>query len=216
LAKNFKVFVTDIDGVITNIDSIWQYVHDKLNVSKIARINYELYHSGKIDYVEWARRDIELWKGVKYDDFMKIIKSVEIRKGSEELFNYLHTKKLKIIAISGGLLPLLQYLNEMFHFTFFIANEISFENGVVSGKFRINVKPHNKGRILKKILQKLNISNEECIGIGDSQFDMPMLRYCGYSIGFNPKDKRLFKICDTIIKSNTLFEVLNKIKELIE
>lgn len=214
--KIFKAFVTDVDGVITNIESIWQYVHEKLNVKDIAKINYDLYHNKKIDYYEWARRDIELWKGTKYEDFKRIIRSVEIRKGSEELFKYLHDKGLKIIAISGGLTPLLEYLNEKFKFTAFMANDIIFENGQICGKFRINVKPHNKGFVLRKILNKLNLKPENCIGIGDSEFDVPMLKLCGYSIAFNPKDKRLQKICNEVIFSEDLLVVLERIKNILE
>lgn len=213
--RKFKCFVTDVDGVLTKIDSVWQYIHEKLNVVKEAKINYDLYHNGKIDYFEWARRDITLWKGTRYEEFIKIIRSVEIRKGSDELFKYLHEKGLKVIAISGGLTPLLEYLHEKFKFDAYVANDIIFQNGVVCGKFRINVKPHNKGRILRKVLKNFNLDPKDCIGIGDSKFDVPMLKLCGYSIAFNPKDERLLKICDEVIHSEDLYRVLKRIKSLI-
>jgi len=85
----------------------------------------------------------------------------------------------------------------------------------LNGKFKINVTPTNKGKVLANILYKLGINNKECMGIGDSDFDIPMLKICGYKIAFNPKNEILIKIADEVIYSDTFYELYEKIRKIL-
>lgn len=211
-----KVLVTDVDGVITKIDSAWRYVHERLNLLDKARINAELYYKGKISYRKWAELDVALWKGISKETFYNIFNEVEIREGCLDFFSYLKNNNIKIIAISGGLMPLLQVLSKKLHFDHFVANEIIFNEGKIEGGFKIRVTPRNKGVILRKILRSSGISGEECLGIGDSDFDIPMLEVCGYRIAFNPRNIKLLEIADEIIFSETFHEVFKRVRRIIE
>src|SRR5579885_3071458 len=142
-----KAVAIDVDGVITKIESAWRYLHEQLNLIDIAKYNADLFYSGKISYEKWAELDVALWKGLKKESFYKILENVAIREGSEEFFSFLKSRGVKIFAISGGLTPLLEIISKKFHFDRFMANDIFFEDGVVNGKFKINVTPTNKGEI---------------------------------------------------------------------
>lgn len=211
-----KALATDVDGVITKIESAWRYVHERLGLLEKAKKNAELFHKGKISYRKWAELDIELWKGIREEEFNRILMEVEIRKGCEEFFNFLKSKKIKIIAISGGLQNLLEILAKKFGFDRYVANEIIFENGILQGSFKLRITPRNKGIVLKRILKELNIKSEECIAIGDSDFDIPMLETCGYRIAFNPKSIEVMKIANECIISETFDELLFRMKKLLD
>lgn len=211
-----KAFATDVDGVITKIESAWRYIHERLNLLEKAKLNAELYYSRKISYRKWAELDIELWKGISKEQFYSLLEAVEIREGAEELFSYLRSKGIKIIAISGGLTSLLEILSRKFHFDKFMANDIIFENNIICGKFKLNVTPYNKGKILLNFLKKLGIDNKECLGLGDSEFDIPMLKVCGYRITFKPKNLKLIQISNEAIFSDTLHEVYMRIRKLVD
>jgi phosphoserine phosphatase len=212
----FKALAIDVDGVITKIHSAWRYVHECLNVQDKAKINAELYYSKKISYYKWAELDIKLWDKISYDELIKLFEKVEIRDYCKEFFDFLRNKKVKVIAISGGLTPLLETLAKKLYFDHYVANDLYFDNeGKLNGKFKINVTPTNKGKVLANILYKLGINNKECIGIGDSDFDIPMLKICGYKIAFNPKNETLIKIADEVIYSDTFYELYEKIRKIL-
>ncbi len=210
-----KAVAIDVDGVITKIESAWRYLHEQLNLIDIAKYNADLFYSGKISYEKWAELDVALWKGLKKESFYKILENVAIREGSEEFFSFLKSRGVKIFAISGGLTPLLEIISKKFHFDRFMANDIFFEDGVVNGKFKINVTPTNKGEILQGFLKDFGISESSCIAIGDSQFDIPMLKVCGYKIAFNPKQIELIEIADEVIFSESFHELMAKVKKLL-
>jgi len=210
----YRAVAIDVDGVITKIESAWQYLHKELNLLDKAKINSQLYYSKKISYYEWAKLDVELWKGLHYNKIMEIFSKVEIRDYCKEFFSYLHEKGIKVFAISGGLTPLLKYLSEKLNFDYFVANDLIFNDFKLTGEFKINVTPTNKGKVLKRILENFKIKSKECIGIGDSEFDIPMLKVCGYKIAFNPKSEELIKIANEVIYSETFYEIYKRIKEL--
>jgi HAD superfamily PSPase-like hydrolase len=210
-----KAIAIDVDGVITKLESAWKYIHERLNLLDKAKINAELFHKKKISYKKWAELDVALWKGISKEEFYNLFKEVEIRKGCVEFFSFLKENNIKIFAISGGLTPLLEILSEKLHFDRYIANDIIFENGIINGKFRINVSPKNKGLILSRFLKEFNIKSSQCIGIGDSEFDIPMLKYCGYKIAFNPKKIELIRISDEVIFSDTFYDLFERFKKLL-
>jgi len=211
-----EAIAIDVDGVITKIESAWKFVHEKLNLLDKAKFNADLYYSGKISYYKWAELDIELWKGIEKKVFYDILRSVKIREGCEDFFYFVKSKGIKIFAISGGLTPLLEILSEKLNFDRYIANDIIFENNLITGKFKINVTPNNKGELLRSFLEEFNIREENCLGIGDSEFDIPMLEICGYKIAFNPKKIELIEIADEIIFSDNFHELNDRIKKLVE
>ena len=45
-----KAIVFDVDGVLTEIDSVWRYIHRKLGTLEAAKVNAERYRRGEIDY----------------------------------------------------------------------------------------------------------------------------------------------------------------------
>ncbi len=210
-----RALATDIDGTITKIPSAWRYVHEKLNLLDKARYHAELYYKGYISYKKWAELDVALWKGISKDTFYNIFNEVEIREGCVEFFSYLKDIGVKIIAISGGLLPLLEILLKKLHFDRFVANEIIFNEGKVVGDVKIRITPRNKGIVLIKILKELGIKKEECLGIGDSDLDIPMLKVCGYKMVFNPQNIKLLEIADEVIFSETFYEVFKRVKSLL-
>ncbi|MEM3833106.1 MAG: HAD-IB family phosphatase [Thermoprotei archaeon] len=210
----YRCVVFDVDGVLTKIESVWQYVHERLNTWDKARINMELYFSKKITYEEWAYLDAFLWKGISYDKFMEIFDSIPVNDGFEETLSRIKSLGLKIIAISGGLMPLLERLNRIVRFDDMYATELIFENGIFTGKVVVHVKYDNKDLVLLNACKKYGISTRECIVVGDSKIDIPMFAISGYSIAFNPKNQEVVKAANKVINSESLTPIADTIEEL--
>ena len=59
-AEKIELVIFDMDGVLTDIVSSWKYIHDYFDTSNERSVND--YLKGKIDDMEFIRRDAVLWK----------------------------------------------------------------------------------------------------------------------------------------------------------
>ncbi len=201
---NVKAVVLDVDGVITKIDSVWQYIHKKLGTLDAAKVNAEMYKRGEIDYAEWARLDVALWKGVSIETIRGIIKAIPIRLGATEFFEFLELRNLTIIAISAGLDVVTEHLRKIFRIDYALANRLVIRDSVVTGDVEVLVGYHDKGRVLKKICEEVGIKTNNCIAIGDSEVDVPMFKESALGVAFNPKDEETVKSADVVVYSEDL------------
>ena len=64
---------------------------------------------------------------------------------------------------------------------------------------------------MKIVAKRENISLKECVFIGDHRNDIPVMKECGLSIAFDPKDDELRKIANIVIEKKELREVLKYI-----
>lgn len=205
----YKAVALDVDGVLTKVDSVWRYLHKSLGTWKKAERNKALYFSGKITYEKWALLDVQLWKGLEYNKLVSILKRAPIREGAWELIDFLKSKNIKIIAISAGLMTLVDILDEKFNFDLKYSNELVVVNGRLTGDVIVNVTYDNKGEVLRRACRKLKINVKKCIAIGDSEVDVPMLLESGFGIAYNPKSFKAAEVADMIIFSDNLKTLKN-------
>jgi len=211
-----KAIVFDVDGVLTEIDSVWQYIHKNLGTSEQAKINAIMFKKGLIDYAEWARRDVSLWKGLSFQKIKEIIAAIPVRAGAEELFHYLKkVKNLKIIALSAGLEIVIEHLKETLEIDYHLANILVTKNGVITGAVEVLVGYNDKGSVMSKLCEKAGIKTNECIAVGDSEVDVPMFKVASIGIAFNPKDEITAKSADVIVNSNNLKSLIPVIDSLL-
>jgi len=212
----FKAVAFDVDGVLTKIDSIWMYMHKSLGTWETAKRNMKLFFEGRITYEEWAILDVALWKGVPYSKILRIMETVPLRKGVEEVFEVVKGLGLKVIAISGGLMPLLEVLSRKFKFDKMYACELLKDGGLLNGQVKVHVTYSNKGEVLRKACSELGIAPSQCIAIGDSEVDIPMFVASGFSIAFNPRNYRTAMMADLAIYNDELHPVAEVIRMLCQ
>ncbi len=200
----FRAVAFDVDGVLTKVNSIWMYMHKALGTWGEAKRNMKLFFEGRITYEEWALLDVALWKGVPYSKVLRIMEGVPLRDGIEEVFSAVTELGLKVIAISGGLMPLLEVLSRRFRFDKMYACELMRDGDKLNGQVKVHVTYNNKGEILRKACSELGIKPSECISVGDSEVDIPMFTVSGLSIAFNPSKYRVAMMADITIYSEDL------------
>ncbi len=215
--SRFKALVTDVDGVITEVDSVWQFLHKEFGTLKEAERNKRLYEAGVIDYDGWAKLDAMLWRGRTFDEVMAALRKVGVRKGAKELIDFAKSKGLKVIAVSAGIDTLYFVLKERgVDFDYFFANKLVFDKGGrVTGHVISVVEAGSKGEFVKVIAKVLGIDTSEIIAIGDSEVDIPMFEVCGYSIAFNPKSSEVASKAKKVVTGNDLYGVLEELKKLL-
>lgn len=73
----------------------------------------------------------------------------------------------------------------------------------------------NKGHALAILAEKLNISREEVMAIGDSNNDYPMLEYAGFAVAMGNASERVKGIADAVTTTNNDHGVARAIEKFV-
>jgi phosphoserine phosphatase len=206
---SFKLVTFDLDGTLTQERSIWEYIHKRLGKWYGFAERYQSqFLAGEISYKEFCECDAQVWKGMKVEDMLEIVKGVPFQPGVDKLINYLKEKGLKLTLVSSGLSLLSDWVHQKYRFDYSISNDLLHENGVLTGKVKIQVYYDRKAEWVRRILKQFGVKPEEVIAIGDSKGDMDMFRMVGFSIAFNSSCKDLEQIASVCIPNQNLADVI--------
>ena len=157
---------------------------------------YEALSSAKNDSeresstVDCLKGKYSITEGVSVDKLKEICSRIELTEGSKECIESIRRSGLKLVVISATLLPIARFTAESngLGIDDIIASECKM-NGKI-GEATYIMTPLEKGRKLKKFLDKNDIKPEECVAVGDSTSELFMFRLVGKerSIGFNCRD----------------------------
>jgi len=208
----FKLVVFDLDGTLTRERSIWEYIHIRLGKwYGFAEEYQKQFLAGKISYEKFCERDAQVWKGMKVEELLEIVKTVPFHPGADELIAYLKQKRLKLSVVSSGLSILSNWVHQKYGFDYSVSNDLLQENGILTGKVKIQVYYDKKAEWVKRILERFEVKPEEVIAIGDSLGDIDMFQMVGFSIAFNSSCKDLEKIANICITSQNLADIIPKL-----
>jgi phosphoserine phosphatase len=210
--NQFKLVVFDLDGTLTRERSIWEYIHIRLGKwYGFAEEYQKQFLAGKISYEEFCERDAQVWKGMKVEELLEIVRTVPFHPGADELIAYFKQKGLKLSVVSSGLSILSNWVHQKYGFDYSVSNDLLQENGVLTGKVKIQVYYDKKAEWVKRILERFDARPEEVIAIGDSKGDMDMFQMVGFSVAFNSSCSNLDKIANACIPSQNLTDIIPKL-----
>jgi phosphoserine phosphatase len=210
--QQFKLVIFDLDGTLTQERSIWEYIHKQLGKwYGFAEEYQKKFLAGEISYDRFCELDAEVWKGMKVEKLLEIVKTVPFHPGADELINYLKNKGLKFAMISSGLSVLTQWVHQRYGFDYSVSNDLLHENGILTGKVKIQVYYDKKAEWVKKILKQFGVKPEEVIAIGDSVGDIDMFQMVGFSIAFNSSCPNLDQIANLCISNQNLADIIPKL-----
>lgn len=211
--QHYKLAIFDLDGTLTQERSIWEYIHKQLGKWYGFAEEYQnLFLAGKISYEEFCERDAQVWKGVRVEELLEIVKAVPFHPGVNELINFLKQKGLNLSMVSSGLSILTNWVHQKYGFDYSVSNDLLHENGILTGKVKIQVYFDKKAEWVRKILNQYEVKPEEVIAIGDSKGDIDMFQMVGFSIAFNSSCKDLDKIASVCIQSQNLADIIPKLQ----
>ena len=210
--KHYRLVIFDLDGTLTQERSIWEYIHKKLGKwYGFAEEYQKQFLAGKISYEEFCERDAQVWKGMRVDELLEIVKTVPFQSGVDELINYLKQKGLRLSVVSSGLSLLSNWVHEKYGFDYSISNDLLHENGVLTGKVKIQVYYDKKAEWVEKILKQFGVRPDETIAIGDSKGDIDMFQMVGFSVAFNSSCQDLDQIASVCISGKNLADIIPKL-----
>ncbi len=201
----------DMDGVLLDTVSSWRYVHEYFGTTNERSIMP--YLRGDIDYLEFIRRDVSLWKtngtAVSKATIEKILYSIPLINGVNECITFLKEHEVQTAIVSAGLDILAEKVARDLGIDYTFANEVKVgSDGRLTGEGVLHVELMQKDKNVKELVDKLHLSLDACAAVGNSCFDIPMLEVCGLGIAFNPEDACIMQCADVVVKEKDLRQLI--------
>jgi phosphoserine phosphatase len=208
-SQHFKLVIFDLDGTLTKERSIWEYIHKELGKwYGFAEEYQKKFLAGEVSYDRFCELDAEVWKGMEVEALSKIVQSVSFHPGVDQLIDHLKQKGLKLAMVSSGLSLFSNWVHQRYGFDYSVSNDLLHENGVLTGKVKIQVYFDKKAKWAEKILKQFGVKPEEMIAIGDSRGDLELFRMAGLSVAFNSSCRDLDQLASVCVQSQNLADVI--------
>ncbi|MEM3404243.1 MAG: HAD-IB family phosphatase [Nitrososphaeria archaeon] len=207
----YKLIFFDLDGTLIKCKSSWELIHKQFGTVQEAKRALEEYRLGKISYQQFMVRDISSWlkkkKTIHISEIKEILKDYEFNKGARETVSQLKERGLKIAVLTAGIDILAEDVGKQLNADIVLANKLEVDKkGYLTGKGIEFVDPYRKDQVLISVSNKENVPLRETIAVGDTIYDISMLKTAGLGLYFGNKGD--IKNCN-IKPIHSLKEVLN-------
>ncbi|CAN0205610.1 unnamed protein product, partial [Chrysoparadoxa australica] len=160
-----------------------------LVVRKEVREVTEKAMNGEMDFDESLKQRVSKLKGLKVSQMEEILERLPFTVGAEEFIKTVKSLGYKVALISGGFSFFANALKEKLDLDYAFANELSIQNGVLTGTVEGTIiNANQKALLVNLISQQEKISLEQVVAIGDGANDLPMLATAGLGIAYHAKD----------------------------
>jgi len=204
---SLKMVVFDLDGVLVDIDSSWQFIHRAFGTDN--EWNFQRHLRGEINFKEFMRSDISMWDKPKIECIKSILDQAPIMASASNMIDELKKDGYKTAIISSGISLLANRIKKTLNLDYSYANILlADKDGRLTGEGEEVVGLLSKGAMLSKLAGETGISTRQCAVFGDSRFDVPLFKEAGLSIAFNAKDEAVAKAADLVLDNKDMCKAL--------
>ncbi len=208
-AKNFKLFMSDMDSTLINIeciDEIADFAGIKEQVSQIT----EQAMNGTIDFNMSLKKRVALLKGVNVAVLDEIYnKRLKINTGGKKLINFLHKNSIITALVSGGFDFFSRKITNNLSLNHHLSNTLVIKDSKLTGTLVGNIiNAQAKADFMLKLCKKYNITTQQVISCGDGANDLQMMQISGLSVAYHAKNSVNDK-ADIIIKFGGLDTIID-------
>ncbi|MCE4622149.1 MAG: HAD-IB family phosphatase [Desulfurococcales archaeon] len=216
MTRRVKIVLFDMDGVLANIPSSWEYLHEYFGVKEEARKIMKEYEEGKFDYIEWMRRDTSLWLKKKdkihITELIEAFEKVELNPDIERVGIELHRRGIIIGIVSGGIDLLTRRVAKAIGADVWAANKLQFDKKGYLLPGGVPVVGVDKTATVRRILAEFSIPPSQSMFVGDSRWDATAMRIVGYPVAYGDKCDYLTSVVKCRI--HRLIEVVELVDEI--
>jgi len=210
---NYKLIFFDLDGTLIKCKSSWELIHERFGTLDQARKALEEYRVGKISYEEFMVKDIASWmkkkKRIHIKEIEEILKDYELNTGAKDVVLELKHRGLKVTIVTAGINLLAEKVGKQLNVDAVLSNRIEVDkDGYLVGKGIEGVDPYKKDELLKKVAKKEGVPLEKTVAVGDTIYDLNMLKTAGLGLYFNTENIE----CGNIKSIHSLQEILDYVR----
>jgi len=119
--------------------------------------------------------------------------------------------------VSAGIDVLADKVASMLGIELIYANQlVTDDSGRLTGEGVVNVPLMHKDRVVERISKEYHISQNRIAAVGNSCFDIPLLRSAGLGIAFHPDDECIIEAADVVVREKDLTNILRHITPYIK
>jgi phosphoserine phosphatase len=208
LKVDIKLVVFDVDGTLTQHNSVWWRLHELFGTTKEGQIYFDQYFAGEIDYIQWADLDAALWKGQSLERVLEAVRNTKVVKGAKEAIQILREHGINTAILSGGLDIMANDVARRIGIEYVLTNKLVHVDGYLTGKVENVVGWEEKSEHIQKILEHFGVAREQTAFVGDGRNDMSVFPVVRLAIAFNPKDQEVAEAASIVIREDDLRAIL--------
>jgi len=188
-----QAVVFDCDGVLVDIGSSWQQIHDYFGTNNLETL--EKFLNNEITDDEFMAMDVKMWleiqEKIHMDEIMRCFSGVKLMKGARDVVEELQKRGIYVAIVSSGIARFIGSIAHMLKVDDWAANDFGWDDeGFLTGAIPSMVNSHDKGIMVDKLSKINNFTPEKIWSVGDSSTDLSMQIPGSNFIGFNPARKR--------------------------
>lgn len=203
-----KLAVFDFDSTLMEGETL-EFIAKEYNIEPLMKKITTDAMEGKIDFFESLTKRVALLKGTKEERIIDICSNLPYTKGAKETIFELHKMGYKVVCFSGGYETATIPAQKVLGYDAQFSNILHFQNGVMTGLVGGEMMfSDSKGKMLKRLQNIFDISEENTITIGDGANDLSMFQYAKNKVAFCAKPV-VKEHANIIIENKNLTEILN-------
>lgn len=138
----------------------------------------------------------------------EILSNFKLAPNALKVVSKLREKGYLVAIVTGGLDILAKKVAARLKIEHILANGLEAdERGYLTGEGVFRVEPRYKHEVLEKLVDELGIRMDECVGVGDSKYDINLLKHAGLGVAVG-RDEALARVADVVIEDFEHFEQL--------
>jgi phosphoserine phosphatase len=193
--QDFGLIAFDMDSTLINIECIDEVADAAGRKAEVAAITEAAMRGEITDFKDSLRRRVALLKGVPASALDDVLQQrLRLNPGAKQLIDTCKAQRMKVLLVSGGFTFFANRVCEMLGIDFARSNVLEIHNGHLTGGLveqdwgEICVGAE-KRRMLLATCERLGLSPQQAIAMGDGANDLPMMGAAGLSVAYHAKPK---------------------------
>ena len=185
LAK--KLIVMDVDSTLIQQEVI-ELLAAKVGVADQVVAITAAAMAGELDFAHSLRARVALLEGAPENILAEVRNEIKLTPGARTLVKTLQKLGHEVAVVSGGFTTVIEPLLVELGIVNYRANTLEIAGGKLTGKvIEPIIDRAGKAQALRDFAEKVGVSLEQTIAIGDGANDLDMIAAAGLGIAFNAK-----------------------------